>query len=321
MKMVKTLLLGSAAGLVAVTAGQAADLPVKAKPVEYVKVCSLYGAGFYYMPGTDLCLKVGGWARYEATEGANGSLTWGPYNGNANTRATNNLTVRARGYITVDAREQTAYGTARGYLAIGLSTNDVGLNTPANIFSANRAFVQFAGLTAGVTQSFYDYYSAAATSFRGGAFGSSDTGDPGWNAFAYTAQLGNGMSATLSMEARRTSQIINAANGGAAFAASNTVGTLNGAYTTTIAGVSANAGAYGGQQIGDIVGNLRLDQAWGGAQIMAAAHEVNANYYLSTAPGVGHPPDAWGFAAGAGAGAVFRVGAVLSPDPRSGKPG
>ncbi len=38
MKMVKSLLLGSAAGLAAVTAGQAADLPVKAKPVEYVKI-------------------------------------------------------------------------------------------------------------------------------------------------------------------------------------------------------------------------------------------------------------------------------------------
>ena len=63
MKMVKSLLLGSAAGLVAVTAGQAADLPVKAKPVEYVKICSLYGAGFYYMPGTDLCIKIGGWVR------------------------------------------------------------------------------------------------------------------------------------------------------------------------------------------------------------------------------------------------------------------
>ena len=66
MKMVKSLLLGSAAGLVAVTAGQAADLPVKAKPVEYVKICSLYGAGFYYMPGTDLCIKIGGWVRAEA---------------------------------------------------------------------------------------------------------------------------------------------------------------------------------------------------------------------------------------------------------------
>ena len=51
MKMVKSLLLGSAAGLVALTGAQAADLPVKAKPVEYVKICSLYGAGFLLHPG------------------------------------------------------------------------------------------------------------------------------------------------------------------------------------------------------------------------------------------------------------------------------
>src|SRR5215475_1849589 len=56
MKLVKSLLLGSAAGLIAVGGAQAADLPVKAKPVEYVKVCSLYGAGFYYIPGTDTCI-------------------------------------------------------------------------------------------------------------------------------------------------------------------------------------------------------------------------------------------------------------------------
>src|ERR1700729_3142999 len=92
MKMVKSLLLGSAAGLVAVTAGQAADLPVKAKPVEYVKICSLYGAGFYYMPGTDLCLKIGGFVRAEETNVANASLAWGPFNNNENNRVTNNLT-------------------------------------------------------------------------------------------------------------------------------------------------------------------------------------------------------------------------------------
>ena len=79
MKMVKSLLLGSAAGLVAVTAGQAADLPVKAKPVEYVKVCSLYGAGFYYMPGTDMCIKIGGWVRAEVSWGVNGNSTTGSF--------------------------------------------------------------------------------------------------------------------------------------------------------------------------------------------------------------------------------------------------
>src|SRR3974377_1880771 len=61
MKMVKSLLLGSAAGLVVVGGAQAADLPVKAAPVQYVKICNLYGAGFFYIPGTDMCLNVGGW--------------------------------------------------------------------------------------------------------------------------------------------------------------------------------------------------------------------------------------------------------------------
>jgi hypothetical protein len=181
MKMVKSLLLGSAAGLVAVTTGQAADLPVKAKPVEYVKICSLYGAGFYYMPGTDLCLKVGGWARMEAVTGnTNGSPTWGAFAGNVQQRSTSNTVFRARGYITVDAREQTAYGTARGYLAVGLNTSDLGLNTAANQFSANRAFVQFAGFTGGITQSFYDYFSSAAIAYMAGYMPASDTGDPGW---------------------------------------------------------------------------------------------------------------------------------------------
>ena len=44
MKMVKSLVLGSAATIVAMSGAQAADLPVKAKPVEYVRICSLYGA-------------------------------------------------------------------------------------------------------------------------------------------------------------------------------------------------------------------------------------------------------------------------------------
>ena len=77
MKMVKSLLLGSAAGLVAVAGAQAADLPVKAKPVQYVKICSLYGVGFYYIPGTDMCIKIGGWVRAEYGWGQNGNFAWG----------------------------------------------------------------------------------------------------------------------------------------------------------------------------------------------------------------------------------------------------
>src|SRR6266699_6422773 len=59
MKMVKSLLLGTAAGFVAVAGAQAADMPVKAA-VEYVKICNLYGDGFFYLPGTETCIRIGG---------------------------------------------------------------------------------------------------------------------------------------------------------------------------------------------------------------------------------------------------------------------
>ena len=56
---IKSLILGSAAALVAGGAAQAADLPV-AEPVDYVKVCDAYGAGYFFIPGTDTCLKISG---------------------------------------------------------------------------------------------------------------------------------------------------------------------------------------------------------------------------------------------------------------------
>jgi Porin subfamily len=293
MKMVRSVLLGSAAGLVAVTAGQAADLPVKAQPVQYVKVCSMYGAGFYYMPGTEMCLKVGGWVRAELTDQANGSLQWGPFNGSQNNRATNNLTVRARGYITADAREQTAYGVARGYIAVGLTSNDVGTTgtEASNTFSANRAFVQWAGFTAGLGRSFYDFYNASAINYRAGYMAQQDTGDGGWWTWAYTANFGGGFSGTIAAEARRMNQII-----GQGTETATTV--VDGSLTS---GVTSGLG-YGGWQVPDIVGNLRVDQAWGNAQVMAALHEVNAPYYgtSSLSESNGHPSDQWGFAVGAG---------------------
>jgi hypothetical protein len=64
---IKSLLLGSAAALAVVSGAQAADAVVAAEPepMEYVKVCDAYGTGFFYIPGTETCLKIGGQVRYE----------------------------------------------------------------------------------------------------------------------------------------------------------------------------------------------------------------------------------------------------------------
>src|SRR5260221_10755271 len=109
MKMVKSLILGSAAGLVAMSGAQAADLPVKAKTGEDVRICSLYGAGFFYIPGTDTCIKLGGYLRVDTTYGGgiyhapfwsgDGGQEPGPGN-----RFTDRINSRSRMALTIDTR-------------------------------------------------------------------------------------------------------------------------------------------------------------------------------------------------------------------------
>jgi hypothetical protein len=244
------------------------------QPIQYVKICSLYGVGFYYIPGTDMCLKIGGWVRAEYTWGASGNIGTGAFQTtNVNNRTTNDSTWRARGYITADARSQTEYGTVRGYIAVGVSGSDT--NGAGNAFDANRAFIQWAGFTFGQAQSFYDFYSVPATSYWG-TFPASDTGDPGWKVLGYTAQFGNGFSATIAAEMRR-------------IPTTTTVNSNFGGGLTQVGGFDAP----------DIVANLRVDQAWGSAQIMAAGHQVKPLYY-GTLENSGHPDNKFGFAVGAG---------------------
>ncbi len=137
MKMVKSLILGSAAGLVAMSGAQAADLPVKAKAVEYVKVCSLYGAGFFYIPGTDTCIKLGGYLRVDTT--FNGGIYDAPYwsgDGGQQNRYRDYFQARSRMALTIDTRTATEYGVVRTFgqadfqfSTLGSSRNPNSLNT------------------------------------------------------------------------------------------------------------------------------------------------------------------------------------------------
>ena len=113
MHKVKSLLLGTVAGFAALGGAQAADMPAKARPVQYVKVCSLYGDGFYYIPGTDTCLKLGGYLRVQAEYNmGNGGVAVGTNaieDGQARfTRdATNDVNYRVRAETSWDVRQQT----------------------------------------------------------------------------------------------------------------------------------------------------------------------------------------------------------------------
>src|SRR5450432_2173917 len=172
MKMVKSLILGSAAGLIAMSGAQAADLPLKAKAVEYVRICSLYGAGFFYIPGTDTCIKLGGYLRADTAvnSGNDYGFPTGAPDG-AQNRLRNNFTSRARMDFTVDTRTATEYGVVRTfadmvftwtggeYIGGGTLTNTTGGTTVYNSGTGTiggaslglyHAFIQFAGFTFGL---------------------------------------------------------------------------------------------------------------------------------------------------------------------------
>lgn len=256
MKLVKSLLLGSAAGIAAVAGAQAADLPSrKAAPVEYVRVCSAFGAGFFYIPGTDTCLRVGGRVRAEYTFGERWSA------------GQDSFGTRALGRIYVDARNQTAYGTLRTFVRMDGNTRTgsyryngtnaganrfTGVNGPTEDtpFTLDSAFIQLGPLTAGKIQSFYSFY---ANDY---GFQVLRTSDRQVNALAYTATFGGGFSATISLEDPKTTS----RRGGASMLGLNAAGVNNVLYSN----------GYQGTTYPDVIASLRIDQGWGSAQLSAA---------------------------------------------------
>ena len=239
MKVIKSLLLGSAAGLLTVAGAQAADLPTrKAAPVNYVRICDAYGAGFFYIPGTDTCLKVGGLALFQTNlSNTPFSIGAGFYSGQSpstltaglgtplfvvpgggtgvtaamrNARARDNYGLAALGRVELDARTATGYGTLRAFIRVdssfGSSHSDgrgrmtevtAGALPAKEQTIVNKAFIQFAGLTAGRAQSMFDFYADAYNyeSLRG------SNASPALLAYTYTfGGPFTGITATASVE-------------------------------------------------------------------------------------------------------------------------
>ncbi len=110
MKFVKSPFLGSAVCLVAATGSQAADLPTrKAAPVGYVRVCAMHGPRFFYIPGSDTCIKLSGRARLEYVGSTVSDNSIDP------------SSFLASGRLAIDARTSTEWGLLRAYTRVDLS--------------------------------------------------------------------------------------------------------------------------------------------------------------------------------------------------------
>jgi hypothetical protein len=313
MKMVKSLLLGTAAGLIAASGAQAADMPVKAKPVLYVKICSLYGDGFYYIPGTDTCLKLGGYVRVQAEYGAgSGGIAFGTAavlpSAKYNRQETSDVNHLVRAILSLDVRTQTEYGTLRSYFRAGWDqrtpdrsgggTGPCNINAPGNNCLAywDRAFIQFAGFTVGRAQSFFDLYSYGGIHSYLNVRTTGDTGAAGTNLWAYTANFGNGITGTLSVEDP------NAHNKAGTYDAARASWTINGGASNDNAFNQQGGVAFNnGWRFPDVIANLRVDQAWGFAGVSVALHDASGAYWLEgNNVNNGHPVDKLGWAVAVG---------------------
>ncbi|WP_375567120.1 porin [Oceaniradius stylonematis] len=203
---IKSLLLGSAAAMMAVSTAQAADIIIpEPEVVEYVRVCDAAGTGFFYIPGTETCLRIHGYVRYDIGFGELNSVTH-------QTSGDETWNKRARASFRVSTWADTEYGPLRTYVETRWQwdTNGVEIRTPGDPgvvvtngyensgeFSINFAYIDLAGLRIGKDESFF-------TTFTGYAGGVINDGLIGYGPFdtnliSYTFNSG-AFSAGISLE-------------------------------------------------------------------------------------------------------------------------
>ena len=266
-----------------------------------MKICSLYGAGFYYIPGTDTCIKIGGYLRVDTTfNGSNvyDAPAWSGDAGQGN-RWADRINSRSRMALTVDTRTASEYGVVRTFAQGDFQFQNFTTSNPANLGGTTAApvtatslgglgnaalssdgggyvaveyvFIQFAGFTFGKSSSAYatpwNGYPGNNSSFL---IGGNDL-VTGVNNIQYTAQFGNGVSASIGLDDPTVF---------------NRTPLSNLSLGVTGSGSLAGSNAYGGFVAPDLVGNIRIDQAWGLFQLSGALHTVNASYNVLGAGGI-----------------------------------
>ena len=300
MTLFKNLLLGSAA-VVVVTGAEAADLPTrKAAPVEYVKVCNVGSIAGWTLPGSETCVKFSGFVTAQFAGGnLNTQFNWAaapvfsaipaaalpaaisgavtPRLLVAASNAQQNTTFHrdSTGWSTrvnagFDMASNTAYGPLIGHFDFNADVSNgfdpLQFGPINNIVYLNTGYVTWAGITAGMAQSFFSF-TAGGDNFAN--FFSPDR--KGYNEpllLAYTASFGNGFTATLSAESPGS---VGASGGGTQMtgAAGQNQGPIGGFEPGNL--------NFGGQRWPDIVGSLHAKQTWGEAQISGVIHNVNVS--------------------------------------------
>jgi hypothetical protein len=193
---IKSLLLGSAAALVAVSGARAADAIVAAEPepVEYVRVCDAFGTGYFYIPGTETCLRIHGYLRYD--------IAGGDLYSHTSSTGDDTYNKQMRFSFRTSTASETELGTLRTYTETRFNWADTqvvgGGYTHGSNVSLNFAWIQLGGLRVGKDESLFSTFTGYAGSViqdtLAGGYGPFDT-----NLISYTYN-GGAFRAAIALE-------------------------------------------------------------------------------------------------------------------------
>ncbi len=233
----------------------AADLPAEPVAVDYVRVCGAAGEGYYYVPGTETCIRMAGEVKLDYFVNSSSGDRTGHW------RDDDTSDFRVEGRILAYSFTDTDFGALTTMMEL-YWTKDVDDNyTP----TVDHAFIQWGGFTFGRTESFHD----AANYVTWAEIYTPAMSDTKINLAAYTATLADGLSATVSIEDSTERRLGIALYAPPGSAASPDI------YPDAI---GLDGGGYGGSKWPDAVVRVMTEGAWGSAQVSGALHQVYAAY-------------------------------------------
>ncbi|WP_297326322.1 porin [uncultured Bartonella sp.] len=257
---IKSLLLGSAAALIAVSGARAADVVVaEPEPVEYVRVCDAYGEGYFYIPGTETCMRISGYVRADIKGGDNpGARKRGDIDRDT-------YAWRTRATLRFHTASETELGTLRTFIELR-SQWDEGAEWDHKEDSASGqlrfAFIELGGIRVGLDESIFNHW----TGYYGNVVNDDIVNPMAYtrtNVISYTFNAGNGFSAILGVE-----------QGNDDIDSLNADGEYGYKYYRDVNGVIQHKERDLSGKIDDytpnVVGGLKFVQGWGGVSVVGA---------------------------------------------------
>ncbi|MFN7011205.1 MAG: porin, partial [Allorhizobium sp.] len=209
------------------------------EPMEYVRVCDAFGTGYFYIPGTETCLKIGGEVR--------ATLEFGDFYDDDDADDEDwDSSVRAR--VNFEAKNDSEIGTIGSYIQLEATADGFGTDGVA----IQQAYITVGGFKVGYAASFWD-----------------DVGIPGENDFLDDNTVFNLASYTYSSDAFSAGVEVDDLSEwyvGEEVGVQGMVSASMGAFTATIRGVydfGAEEGAVAGTLAAEVgPGTLTLRAAY-----------------------------------------------------------